>query len=29
MRAWIIVLWVLAALNAIAATVLFYIFIQP
>ena len=29
MRAWIIVLWVLAALTAIAATVLFYIFIQP
>ena len=29
MRAWIIVLWVMAALTAIAATVLFYIFIQP
>lgn len=29
MRAWIIILVVLAAMTAIAATVLFYIFIQP
>lgn len=29
MRAWVIILWVLAAMTAIAATVLFYIFIQP